>query len=132
MRPDRYTPMGQACLLLGLTAITVALALLVGDTARLFGAGAIALAGLGTVVLGLGFLRRSDRLREASFREGLAVIETIGDERLRDALHASLAVQLTGVRISMAELTKLADSDTGAASPATITVIGAHSQARKR
>ncbi|MGO1052994.1 hypothetical protein [Crossiella sp. CA198] len=132
MRPDRYTPLGQVSLLIGFATIAVALALYLGDPARLIGAGATALAGLGAVALGLVFLRRADRQRQACFREGLTAIESITDDHLRDALHASLALSLTGVRISLAELTKLAATEAAPAGKGTITVIGPHTQARKR
>ncbi|WHT21329.1 hypothetical protein N8J89_09810 [Crossiella sp. CA-258035] len=132
MRPDRYTPMGQAGLLVGAATIAVALALYLGDPSRLPGAAATALAGLGAVALGLTFLRRSDHQRQAQLHEARATIEAITDDNLRDALHASLALNLAGVRISLAELTKLATPEQAGTGKGTITVIGPHTQARKR
>ncbi|MCO1582672.1 hypothetical protein M8C13_43700 [Crossiella sp. SN42] len=132
MRPDRYTPMGQAGLLVGAATIAVALALYLGDPSRLPGAAATAVAGLGAVALGLTFLRRADRQRQARLREARSVIESVTDDDLRDALRASLALNLAGVRISLAELTKLVTPGQSGTGKGTITVIGSHSQARKR
>ncbi|MBP2473688.1 hypothetical protein JOF53_002560 [Crossiella equi] len=133
MRLDRYTATGLACVFAGFLTLAPAVALHLGGLLGLSSALFLAVAALVPLGTGLLFLRWAGKDRRERLRAGLAAIEAVTDESLRDALHACVAVGLTGVRISMAELTALAGTKAAAGDgEATITVIGAHPQARSR